>query len=154
MANSCKRYKYELGYHNDPKFSDICLCRHRSDSDLGAVWSGSTLFAIPSALFGHIIQQVKPPCRNFRVITTIFRVSNFFIFMVTPIVEGWGHSFINHPMGVTCEILNSFIHIFYFRTHTHARTHTKIEFLKPKIFVQKYLIHKKHLQELPGPPVS
>ena len=31
------------GYRNDPKFSDR-----------GAVWSGSTLFAIPSALFGLI----------------------------------------------------------------------------------------------------
>ena len=45
-------------YHNDPKFSDRYARANSADPDQtaprGAVWSGSTLFAIPSALFGHI----------------------------------------------------------------------------------------------------
>ena len=39
-------FSFELKYRNDPKFSDRYT--------LGAVWSGSALFAIPSALFGLI----------------------------------------------------------------------------------------------------
>ena len=35
-----------------------------------AVWSGSTLFAIPSASFGLITLMVEPHSSNFRVITT------------------------------------------------------------------------------------
>ena len=43
-----KKVKYR---RSDPKFSD----RHFANSvDPGAVWSGTTLFAIPSQLFGHI----------------------------------------------------------------------------------------------------
>ena len=41
------------------------------------VWSGSTLFAIPSSSFGHIT-QVKPPCSTFRVITANVWVSELF----------------------------------------------------------------------------
>ena len=41
---------------NDPKFSDRQVWANIVDPDQnaprGAVWSGSTLFAIPSALFG------------------------------------------------------------------------------------------------------
>ena len=40
-------------YHNDPKFSDRYAWTNSADPDQtaprGAVWSGSTLFAIPSA---------------------------------------------------------------------------------------------------------
>ena len=36
----------------------------------GAVWSGSTLFAILSASFGCIALMLKPPCSSFRMITT------------------------------------------------------------------------------------
>ena len=44
--------------HNDPKFSDSQAWVNSADPDQtaprGAVCSGSTLFAIPSASFGHI----------------------------------------------------------------------------------------------------
>ena len=46
-------------YPNDPKFSDRHAWASSADPDQtaprGAVWSGSTLFAIPSASFGLII---------------------------------------------------------------------------------------------------
>ena len=45
-----------LIYRNDPKFSDRYAWANSADPDQtaprGAVWSGSTLFAIPSASFG------------------------------------------------------------------------------------------------------
>ena len=45
-------------YRNVPKFSDRQVWANSADPDqtapLGAVWSGSTLFAIPSASFGLI----------------------------------------------------------------------------------------------------
>ena len=45
-------------YRNDPKFSDRYAWANSADPDQtaprGAVWSGSTLFAIPSASFGLI----------------------------------------------------------------------------------------------------
>ena len=45
-------------YRNDPKFSDRYAWANSADpyqtAPRGAVWSGSTLFAIPSALFGLI----------------------------------------------------------------------------------------------------
>ena len=46
-------------YCHDPKFSDRYAWANSADPDQtaprgGAVWSGSTLFAIPSASFGHI----------------------------------------------------------------------------------------------------
>ena len=45
-------------YCNDPKFSDREVWANSADPDQtaprGAIWSGSTLFAIPSALFGLI----------------------------------------------------------------------------------------------------
>ena len=44
-------------YRNDPKFSDRQAWANSADPDQTApraVWTGSTLFAIPSALFGLI----------------------------------------------------------------------------------------------------
>ena len=45
-------------YRNVPKFSDRYAWENSADPDQtaprGAVWSGSTLFAIPSASFGLI----------------------------------------------------------------------------------------------------
>ena len=45
-------------YRNDPKFSDRYAWANSADPDqtapTGAVWSGSTLFAILSASFGLI----------------------------------------------------------------------------------------------------
>ena len=45
-------------YRNDPKFSDRYAWANSADPDQtaprGVVWSGSTLFAILSALFGLI----------------------------------------------------------------------------------------------------
>ena len=57
-------------YCNGPKFSDRYAWANSADPDQtaprGAVWSGSTLFAIPSALFGlitlcysHIVQILE-----------------------------------------------------------------------------------------------
>ena len=47
-----------LTYRNDPKFSDRLIWTNSADPDQtaprGAVWSGSTLFAIPAASFGCI----------------------------------------------------------------------------------------------------
>ena len=47
-----------LGYRNDPKFSDRTAWANSADPNQtaprGAVWSGSTLFAILSASFGLI----------------------------------------------------------------------------------------------------
>ena len=61
-----------INYSNDPKFSDRYAWTNSADPDQtaprGAVWSGSTLFAIAS--FGLIM--VAPHSSNFRVITTIF----------------------------------------------------------------------------------
>ena len=46
-------------YCNDPRFSDSQIWATSADPDQtapkGAVWSGSTLFAIPSASFGCIV---------------------------------------------------------------------------------------------------
>ena len=54
------RLKYSL--HDDPKFQNGQVfakkCIPRSDSSSrSAIWSGDTLFAIPSASFGHIIRR-------------------------------------------------------------------------------------------------
>ena len=49
---------WKVPYHNDPKFLDRYAWANSADPDqsapLGAVWSVSTLFAIPSASFGLI----------------------------------------------------------------------------------------------------
>ena len=49
---------FSLTCRNDPKFSDIYAWANSADPDQtaprGAVWSGSSLFAIPSASFGFI----------------------------------------------------------------------------------------------------
>ena len=49
-------YQVEDKYRNDPKFSDRYAWANSADPDQtvprGAVWSGSTLFAISSASFG------------------------------------------------------------------------------------------------------
>ena len=61
-----------IKYRNDPKFSDRYAWANNADPDQtprGAVWSGSTLFTIPSASFGLI---VEPHSSNFRVIRTNF----------------------------------------------------------------------------------
>ena len=63
-------------FHNDPKFSDRLAWANSADPDQtaprGAVWSVSTLFAVPSASFRSITLMVKPSCWNFRVITAKF----------------------------------------------------------------------------------
>ena len=47
------------------------------------VWSGSTIFAIPSALFGHFFSMERPLCLNFAVITAnILGVLKFRTFTV------------------------------------------------------------------------
>ena len=68
----------ETGLCNDPKFSDRYAWTNSADPDQiaprGAVWSGSTLFAIPSAPFGHIT-LLRATLFKFGVITAIFWVS-------------------------------------------------------------------------------
>ena len=76
-------------YSNDPKFSDRYAWANSADPDQtaprGAVWSGSTLFAILSASFGlitlwlsHIVQtlewlqQIFLGVRKLRIITVLF----------------------------------------------------------------------------------
>ena len=65
----------ESTYRNDPKFSDRYAWANSADPDQtaprGAVWSGSTLFAILSALFG-LITLWKSHIVQIRVITTNF----------------------------------------------------------------------------------
>ena len=77
-------------YRNVPKSLDRQIWANSVDQDQTApltqirlllrvhtvCYSGSTLFAIPSASFGHI--TVKPSCSNFRIITAIFRMSEFY----------------------------------------------------------------------------
>ena len=59
---------------------------------LGAVWSGSTLFAISGCIFWVHYSSVKPSCSNFRVITANFLgVRIFRIFTVTEL-EGMFHT--------------------------------------------------------------
>ena len=61
-------------YRIVPKFSDRQFWANSADPDQtaprGAVWSGSTLFAIPSTSFGCITLKETPSCSTFRVITT------------------------------------------------------------------------------------
>ena len=58
MTNLGHTLKLALAYRNVPKFSDRQVWANSADPDQtaprGAVWSGSTLFAIPSASFGWI----------------------------------------------------------------------------------------------------
>ena len=68
-----------MRYHNVPKFLDRQILANSADPDQtaprGAVWSGSTLFAIPSAYSLCIFSKEKPSCSTFRVNTINFRVS-------------------------------------------------------------------------------
>ena len=52
-ANLSKPLTHEITYRNDPKFSDRYAWANSADPDQ-TVWSGSTLFAIPSASSGLI----------------------------------------------------------------------------------------------------
>ena len=63
---------------NFSKFSDRQVCADPDQTaPRGAVRSGSTLFAIPNASFGCITLKETPSCSTFRVITTIFWVSEY-----------------------------------------------------------------------------
>ena len=51
-VHDLKKVKHYVKYQNDPKFSDRSVWANSSDPDQkGAVWSGSSLFAIPFASF-------------------------------------------------------------------------------------------------------
>ena len=58
VKTKCTNDTHMYMYRNDPKFSDRYAWANSADPDQnaprGAVWSGSTLFAIPSASFGLI----------------------------------------------------------------------------------------------------
>ena len=58
LMQSCMTRALESIYRNDPKFSDKLVWAIITDPDQtaprGAVWSGSSLFAILSASFGCI----------------------------------------------------------------------------------------------------
>ena len=80
-------------YRNDPKFSDTYAWAKSADPDQtaprGAVWSGSTLFAIPSAsldslLYGRATAQILewlqqifgcPKFYDFYGITSLFKTA-------------------------------------------------------------------------------
>ena len=68
-------------YQNVPKFSDRQIGTNNVDPDQtapeGAVWSGSTLLAIPSASFGGTSQSMVKP-HILRIITAIFWGSSIF----------------------------------------------------------------------------
>ena len=73
----CENIHYlNASYRNFPKFSDRQAWANSADPDQtaprGTVWSGSTLFAIPSASFECITLKETPSCSTFRVITTNF----------------------------------------------------------------------------------
>ena len=82
-----KFWSGSLVYRNEPKFSDSLVWANYEDSDQiaaeGAAWSGSTVFAILSASFGHIM--VKPEFSFFMIFTGFFfyfcriRISSFTI---------------------------------------------------------------------------
>ena len=84
---------------------------------LGAVWSSSTLFAIPSASFGCMTLIIaEPHCLNFRISTAIFRVSKFlgvllYIFYKVLLCSSLSHS-IKLLFVVVCSSLISFSTIF------------------------------------------
>ena len=59
-------------YRNDPKFSDRQVGANR-----GAVWSGSTLFAIPSASFGLITLWQSHIVKILKWLQQIFWVSEY-----------------------------------------------------------------------------
>ena len=80
--------KLEMTYRIDPKFSDRCVLANSADPDQtaprGAVWSGFTLFAIPSVSFGlitllssHIVQilVITTNCLGVRIFRKFMVVS-------------------------------------------------------------------------------
>ena len=68
-----------LFYRNDPKFSDRYAWANSADPDQtaprGAVWSGSTLFAIPSASFRLITLRQSHTIQILEWLQQIFWVS-------------------------------------------------------------------------------
>ena len=60
---------------NDPKFSDTQALANSAYPDQtaprGAVWSGSTLLAIPFTTFGHNFSMERSFCLNFGVVSAI-----------------------------------------------------------------------------------
>ena len=58
--SGCESLNTTMFYRNEPKFLDSQVLENSVYPDQtprGAVWSGSTLFAIPSASFGPITLQ-------------------------------------------------------------------------------------------------
>ena len=68
-------------YHNVPKFSDRQVWANSADPDQtaprGAVWSGSTLVAIPSASFGCITLRKRDLVQLLEWLQHIFGVSEY-----------------------------------------------------------------------------
>ena len=68
-------------YRNDHKFSDRYAWANSADPDQtaprGAVWSGSTLFAIPSASFGLITLWQSHTVQILEWLQPIFWVSEY-----------------------------------------------------------------------------
>ena len=68
-------------YRNDPKFSDKQDLANSADPDQtaprGTVWSGSTLFAIPSASFGLITLWYSHIVQILECLQKIFCVSEY-----------------------------------------------------------------------------
>ena len=68
-------------YHNDPKFLDRQVWANSADPDQtaprGAVWSGSTLFAILSASFGLITLWQSHIVQILECLQQIFWVSEY-----------------------------------------------------------------------------
>ena len=67
----------EHHYRNDPMFSDRQVWANSRQSKNGAVWSESTLFAIPSASFVHITLSNLSKLRKLRIALQIYMVFIF-----------------------------------------------------------------------------
>ena len=68
-------------YHNYPKFPERQVSANSADPDQtaprGAVWSGSTLFAIPSASFGCITLRKRHPVQLLGWLQQMFWASEY-----------------------------------------------------------------------------
>ena len=82
MFSAVGYFLFNLHYRNDPKFSDRYAWANSADPDQTApreaVWSGSTLFAIPSASFGLITLWYSHVVQILEWLQRILWVSEYF----------------------------------------------------------------------------
>ena len=112
------RWIFDEIYCNDPKFLDRQALTNSADPDQtvprGAVWSGSTLFAITSASFGPNYSLVKQNCFNFRIITAIF--SGVWMFRSFTVNDFYSSSW-KYMLWVLIRIASAVIEAILMSTH-------------------------------------